>query len=201
MFLKNIKKSTDEGLMQLIANGKSNAFDELYLRYGKRMYNYFLRMLRQDTEKAMDFTQDLFLKIIEKPKAFDPSRKFKTWIYTVASNMCKNEYRRHQNHNTHLGIEEQQFNYDANYIFDEIDQAIFNEALSKAIDGIGGLHQECFVLRYQEDLSVREIAEVLDCPEGTVKSRLFYTLKKLSEQLYIFHPSFEKHKKNENKRS
>ena len=200
-FSKKIEQYSDEALMQAIAKGKAKAFDELYQRYGKRMYNYFYRMLYQNPELANDFVQDLFLKIIEKPKAFDTSRKFKTWIYTVASNMCKNEYRRNQSHKTDLNLEEQSLNYSANYISDHIDQSLFNSALSAAIDEIGGVHKDCFLLRFREELSVKEIAEILECPEGTVKSRLHYTLKKLSDQLKTFHPFIEKQDKNEHKRS
>lgn len=66
----------------------------MYDRYSPRMYRFFFRMLWRDAGKAEDFTQEIFLKIIEKPQLFDPERNFKTWIYTLASNLCKNEYRR-----------------------------------------------------------------------------------------------------------
>ncbi len=72
------------------------AFDELYERYSTRLLHYFYRMLGKETEKAQDFLQDLLLKIVEKPHLFDTRQRFSTWVYTIASNMCKNEYRRLQ---------------------------------------------------------------------------------------------------------
>jgi len=76
-----------------------------------------------------------------------------------------------------------------------LDQQIFNEALFKELDKMDYLKKETFVLRYMDDLSIKEISNVMDCSEGTVKSRLFYTLKKLSPKLSAFNP-FEKEVEN-----
>ena len=85
---------TDEQLMQRMQQGQESAFNALYDRYSQRMYRYFYRMLGQSAEMAHDFTQELFLKIIEQPEAFDTGRRFSTWFYAVAGNLVKNEYRR-----------------------------------------------------------------------------------------------------------
>src|SRR5690606_3276565 len=78
-----------------MANGKEKAFNEIYNRYSKPLFLFFYRRLYQENNKAQDFLQDLFLKLIEKAATFDSSKKFSTWIYTIAYNMCKNEYRAH----------------------------------------------------------------------------------------------------------
>ena len=62
------------------------------------------------------------------------------------------------------------------------------EALDHNLMLLDEKHKIVFLLRYQQDISLREIAEILDCPEGTVKLRLFNTIKKLSEKLIIFDP-------------
>jgi len=80
--------------MIAIHQGETAAFDELYARYQKRLLYYFYRMLGNSNEKAGDFLQDIFMKIIERPNHFDASRRFRTWLFSVAHNMCKNEYRR-----------------------------------------------------------------------------------------------------------
>jgi RNA polymerase sigma-70 factor (ECF subfamily) len=85
---------SDEHLMEGIHHGDTDAFNELYLRYHKRLLYYFYRMLGNSSEKAQDFLQDIFVKIIDHPESFNISRKFSTWIFSVAHNMCKNEYRR-----------------------------------------------------------------------------------------------------------
>ena len=89
-FKPSYKKSSDEELMLSISKGEKKAFDELYARYADALLRYFTRLLWKDREKAEDFVHDLFAKIIQKPELFDASRTFKTWVYSVANNMCKN---------------------------------------------------------------------------------------------------------------
>ena len=91
---KSYTAETDENLMREVIKGDNLAFSEIYDRWSKPMLNYFYKMLWQDREKAEDFMQEIFTKIIHKPQLYNPSRAFKTWIYSVANNMCKNEYRR-----------------------------------------------------------------------------------------------------------
>jgi len=178
--------------MQAIAKGKEKAFDELYHRYSQRMYHYFYRMLYQNREKAEDFTQDLFLKIVARPEMFDTKRKFSTWIYTVAGNMCKNEYRRNKNRQTSMLPEkDEDIPMPSNskgslYLPNAIDKELFDQHLLNAINELDEIPRQCFILRYQEELSIKEISAIVDCPEGTVKSRIHYTLKKLSVKLKIF---------------
>lgn len=165
--------------MQAIAQRNERAFAELYDRYSPRMYRFFFRMFWRDGAKAEDFTQELFLKIIEKPHLFDPKRNFRTWLYTMASNLCKNEYRRTAQPN---GILE------APVLWEEplpevLDQEIFESCLRNSISQLSESHRQCFVLRYQEELSVLEIAEIVGCPEGTVKSRLYHALRQVSSQM------------------
>ena len=85
---------TDEALMKKLIGGDKRAFDEIYSRYAAPLLSYFMRMLWRDREKAEDFVHDLFAKIIKNPAYFDPERSFKTWVFTVANNMCKNEYKK-----------------------------------------------------------------------------------------------------------
>lgn len=164
--------------MQAIANREERAFAELYDRYGPRMYRFFLRMLWQDKAKAEDFTQELFLRIIEKNHLFNPCRVFKTWIYTLASNLCKNEYRRSRP--LELSYEKEEA---WETIPESIDSQLFEQHLRSSIARLSPAHHQCFVLRYQEELSVAEIAEIVGCPEGTVKSRLHHALRQVSAQM------------------
>lgn len=192
-FRKKYTHLSDEELMLDMSKGQSKAFDELYKRYQERMYRYFYRMLGQDTSKAQDFAQDLFIKLIEKPHLFDANRKFSTWVYKIASNMCKNEYRR-QNI-SFFNIEDyEQLPSEAIAIPLQLDQKIFSNHLKEAIELLKPAHKLCFILRYQEDLSIKEISQIVECPEGTVKSRLHHALKNLAQHLAIFNPKNEQKK-------
>ncbi|HHT23780.1 MAG TPA: sigma-70 family RNA polymerase sigma factor [Bacteroidales bacterium] len=184
-FGKNYKKLSDEELMSLLIEREKQAFDELYIRYSKQMLNYFYRMLYFDKERAEDMLHDLFLKIIEKPYLFNTEKKFSTWIYTVAGNMLKNEFRDVQIHGNH---EKAYGNEQETRIENEqkVDSKLFLASLNKELDKFDSELKQIFVLRYFDEMSIKEIAEIANCPEGTVKSRLFYMNKKLSVSLAAF---------------
>ena len=196
MFFKNkYKKANDEKLMQWICSGDSKAFDTLYERYSKRMLHYFYRMLGKNEEKAQDFLQDLFLKVVEKPHLFDDKRRFSTWIFTLAANMCKNEYRRlevRRNGSTYIG----DFNATADDIVlpridRQMDCKAFETLLYEELSQMNDTKQTPFLLRYQEHFSIKEISQTMNCSEGTVKSRLFYITKSLAQNLEVYNPSFQ----------
>lgn len=184
-------KMNDEELMRCIAQGDKRAFDELYKRYANPLLVYFIRMLWKDREKAEDFVHDLFAKIINKPELFDASRAFKTWVYSVANNMCKNEYKKQEvRKNTSTGLDNTYAVADQNSnVFNEVQDSIFQEAFQRSLIELDFKHKEVFSLRHEDGLSIKEIAEILEISEGTVKSRLFYATKYLSESLKEFNPS------------
>jgi len=185
IFSKSYEKYSDEQLMAAVAKGKESAFRQLYRRYADRMYRYFLRMLKYKVADAEDFTQELFAKLIEKPEAFDPSRRFSTWIYTLASNMIKNEYRRRDRRLTIEPINGQEVPDSPDCWIEELDMPVVREYLALAVQNLDKKHRQCFLLRYESQRSIQEISEILDCPEGTVKSRIYYAVRKLSSQLKV----------------
>ncbi len=181
---------TDEQLMDEVVKGNSRAFTELYERYSKPMLNYFYKMLWQDKLKAEDFMQELFTKIIQKPHLFNSKLRFKTWIFSIANNMCKNEYRKQEvrkdsNNDLHDNMA---INDGSDNQIKKVDESLFNDRLKEELKELSVSHREVFILRFKQGLSLKEIAEVLDVSEGTVKSRVFYTLKKLSASLKEFNP-------------
>ncbi len=177
--------------MQLMVAGKKKAFDELYQRYARKMHFFFYKMLRNDTDKADDFLQDLFLKLIEKPQSFNTQLKFSSWLYQVAGNMCRNEYRRLTVRNEiKVEAEVMEIHHFENENLNlNLDKQLFIQELNEALDQLEEQQRLICVLRFYEELSVAEISKIVDCPEGTVKSRIFYTLKKLSAQLKAHHPN------------
>lgn len=179
MFRKNYKNYSDEELMQFVKRGKEAAFDELYARYADKLYGYFYKMLWQNDEKANDFTQEVFLKIIEKPHLFDTSKRFSTWVFTVANNLCKNEYRKNDNrqkaYNGFSILQDEMTEYN----IQKLDNELFINKINEAIETLQEHHKACFLLRYKQELSIKEISKIVNCPEGTVKSRLYHATKKI----------------------
>ncbi len=183
---------SDEELMFYLSNGEVLAFDELYMRYSKRLMIYFTRMLNFDKDLAEDALQDLFLKIAEHPEKFDRNRSFKTWIFSVASNTCKNFYRHKA---VVVNSKEELYYLDAKVnessflkLANKLDAMEFRKMLEEVLEELPPEKKEAFILKYQEEKSIAEIALIQKCPEGSVKSRLHYTLKILEEKLYIFNP-------------
>ncbi len=183
---------SDPELMLHLKKGETLAFDELYARYGKQLLGYFIRMLNYDKPKAQDALHDLFLKVIEKPELFDGSKNFRTWIYTIAYNICKNMYKHTEIVKEVIDELKQSNSYlDENFFSHsaaKIDAAVFKNALKAVLSELPAEKKTAFILRYQEERSIGEIAEIMNCEEGTVKSRIHYTLKIISEKLQLFNP-------------
>jgi len=177
------KLESDEWVAGRAADGSVAAFNELYERYGQKLFSYFFRMLWSDKELAEDCTQELFLKVIKHGKDFDINRKFSTWFYSIAHNMCKNEYRKaevkakYQPVKTQLSVADTEKNSDLQR---------FKKALADLLERMTEEKKQLYVLRFEEQLSVPEISQVMNIPEGTVKSRIFYLLKEMKEQLIGF---------------
>lgn len=177
---------SDETLMERIQQRDSDAWEELYARYASRLRLFLFRMLGGDRERADDFLQDLFLKLWEKPNTFDTSRRFSPWFYQMAANLCKNEYKRNVRY-TQISPDTEKYwhaNADANEL--AIDLQSFRTELYQALDALSPEHRTVFLLRYGNDILIKEISEIMDCPEGTVKSRIHYTLRQLADKLALY---------------
>ena len=188
LFQKPHDTLSDERLMELVVRGDEKAFGALYDRWQRRILAYFHRMLWHDRERAQDFLQDLFAKIARKPTIYDPARPFSTWLYSVANNMCKNEYRREEVRRNARPYIDNGNGITAAVEGTGVDHAHFRTRLNAELDRLDADHRSTFVMRYHEDMAIKEIAAVFGISEGTVKSRLFYTLKKLAERMKEFDP-------------
>jgi RNA polymerase sigma-70 factor (ECF subfamily) len=149
-------------------------------------------MLNFDKELAEDALQDVFLKIAEAPDKFDTSRSFKTWIFSVASNSCKNYYR----HKKIVSESKDEIIYENTSLTNDafvnsvarMDAQLFRQRLEEVLNELSAEKKEAFILKYQEEKTIAEIALIQNCPEGSVKSRLYYTVKVLEEKLKVFKP-------------
>ena len=178
---------TDEELMLAIRQGEKLAFNELYQRYSGKLYGYILKMLWYNEVRAQDLLQDVFTKIITQPHLFDASRNFKTWVYTMASNLCKNEFKRNEvRKNTSNGLDSHYQISGSENVEDTVNDWESKAALQEELAKLDEKHREVFVLKHVDGLSIKEISEIVGINEGTVKSRLFYAIKKLAAELKMF---------------
>ena len=176
----------DEELMRWIAESDDErAFDELYHRYASRIMNFMYRQMHNDAQRAADLTQDLFLRIWSNRMKYRPEGSFLPWLFTIAYNLCRNEYR----HNDYQKAYEQHIEAtcmeETNEDFDALlDNDAFDALLQKELERMTPDARLLFSLRFEEALTVPQIALVMNLPEGTVKSRL-HTL------LYILRQRFK----------
>ena len=192
IFKPQYPKLPDEELLVLMAKGDQRAFDEVYVRYSQPLFGYFMKLLARDKERCEDMVHDLFAKIIRKPDYFDVNRSFRTWVYSVASNMCKNEYKRMAvRKNVKNDIEPAQFVQSSSDTLKTVHEKNFSDLLHHELRKMDEKHKSVFVLRHFDGFSMKEIAEALEINEGTVKSRLFYATKFLAGALKQFNPIYQ----------
>lgn len=182
LFRKLYQANSDEELMELISRENATAFDELYKRYGQKMFSYFFRMLWKNKELAEDCVQELFVKIFRNAAGYDSSKQFSTWMYSMASNMCKNEYRQAEMKNSKLRVIQPALSAAPL----NPDMKRFKEAVHSSVQELPEEKKLLYVLRFQENLSVPQISEIMNMAEGTIKSRLFYLMKEMKEKLHHF---------------
>lgn len=174
LFSKSISSLSDEELMSRISrNSDEKAFDELYHRHARRVMGFLFRQMNGNESLAADMLQDAFMKIWYSRESFS-GNSFRTWIYSIAYNLCKNHYR-HVSYERDYKAEIQASSEEAHEEEMAIlmDRTAFDEALQKEVSGMRPPDRMLFSLRYEEELTIPQIASVLDIPEGTVKSRLY----------------------------
>ena len=154
----------------------ADTFRTLYLEHGPRAQGFFLRMTGFDRELARDLTQDLFMRLWASRESYDSGRPFRTWMFSIAYNMLKNEYRRRM---TVMEYVENAPKDEPVTDTDHLEQEQRDRILSDAIGRLPEPQKVVFLLRYEEELPLTEIARVCNIPEGTVKSRLFTALTEL----------------------
>ena len=176
-------------MVEVINHHSHHALTQLHARYSRKLLGYFIRMLHNDQEKAQDFVQDLFLKILEKKHLYNPEKRFYTWVFTIAGNMCKTSYRRPLMQS--ISADDYELNSLASHGEDLLEKARFKKQLRESLNSLEYHHKTVFILRYMEHFSLNEIAEITETSLGTVKSRLFYATRKMAEQLKAYDPRYE----------
>lgn len=180
---REFKSVNDEELMVLSSTGNRLAFDELYERYFSKLV-WFANGILDDREAAKDIVQEVFIIIIEKPGKFDVTRKFSTWVYVVTSNLSKQHLRNKKNRERILNENKPQHTSVTTDQSIELKQ--FNQQIQQINKELSDKEKAIYELRFIQELGIREIAEILAIPEGSVKSGLFYLLKKYAHHLKEF---------------
>jgi RNA polymerase sigma-70 factor, ECF subfamily len=171
----------DAGVVAAHLAGDRQAFGELVDRYQTRLLNFVYRTIG-DRERAEDLVQEVFIRVFRHLHRFDPSKKFSTWIYTIASNLAKNELR-NRSRNPMVLFQAMKQNWENDHRplqFEDVRarpddlyrKRFLREAVESTVKQLPEHHRVVFILRELEGKSYEEIAEITGCNLGTVKSRL-----------------------------
>lgn len=181
---KPLSALTDDELMQRVCRKDDDrAFGELYHRHARRLMGFFFRQLDRDETLASDFTQDAFMRVWTARDKFTGTT-FRTWLFTIAFNLIKNHIRHsvHQKQYEQFVAKHQAVTEDSK-IIETLDEKAFADALRQELERLSSDARLLFSLRFEEELSVPQIAEVMAIPEGTVKSRLHTLTQTLKKKL------------------
>lgn len=174
--MKNLHALSDEALMHEFTRTRAHDFFEtLYTRYADSVFSYVL-WLSGDANTAKEVSQEVFIKIYHKSEHFDDKKVFKAWLITVVKNTWKNTVRTSSNYKARLA-RFQTLQIPENSWEPDTDPRL--ERVHAAMPQLSEEHREIIVLKYSQNLTIPEIAEVLQLSAGTVKSRLFYAIQKL----------------------
>lgn len=175
--------TSDQQLMNLLLHSGQDAFEELYRRWAGRIRYFFLRMYRFDYEQADDRTQDVFLKVLESASSFNSNNAFAPWLYAIAYNLYKNDLRKTEIEQRFRHASATAEPWENPSVEKQIDLSHATRFVNQILEKLDPEVKSIFVLRHAAGLSIPEIAKVSHCAEGTVKSRLFYAMKKISDQV------------------
>ena len=173
---KSLKNTPDEELVRLYVETQRNLyFEELYDRYVDKVYRKCLSFVKNEAQ-AEDFTHDIFLRLVLKIGTFKEHAKFSTWLYSITYNYCMDQIK--------IIKKQAETTFDENFDLEqEYDNAelveIQAQDLKKALQKIDPNERAMLLMKYQDDFSIKEIADALNITESAVKMRLMRTKEKL----------------------
>lgn len=179
--LPSYAEQDDSAVVRACLEGDGRAFTELVLRYQTRLLNFVYRSIG-DRERAEDLVQEAFIRVHRHLHRFDQGKKFSTWVYTIASNLAKNELR-NRSRNPLVLFQAIKKNWEADHRpiqFEDTQsrpddlyhKRHLRELVEATVAQLPEHHRAVFVLRELEGKSYEEIADITGCNLGTVKSRL-----------------------------
>ena len=182
---------SDEALMLQLQAGNLRSFDTLVKRWEKQLLNYCYRMVN-DIALAEDLRQEIFLRIYRSARTYRPTAQFSTWLYRIATNLCldtlaKQKRRKETPIAAYLGSKSEGFDDRLIDPSDTPDTVVVKKEIeSRVRSALASLPEDLRVvvtLRHYNGMKFQEIAEIVECPISTVKSRMAAGMERLSRTL------------------
>lgn len=166
---------TDSELLAALSSGDRRAFEDIYHRHKRRLYSYCLRMLNS-SDAAQDVVHHVFVTLLEQHRSIRQPEKLCGWLLTIASHRCHRVLAERARY-----VSTDSDNIESHLVEDTAGERVSPRLLSRALEELSPEMREMIILREYEDMSYKEIAEVLQVNESTVKFRLHTARKKLCE--------------------
>ena len=184
---------TDTDLIIQAQKGDQNAFEELVYRYDRNVLSITLKFALNEDD-AKDLYQEVFIRVYRGLKNFRFQSEFSTWLFRITTNVCLTYKSRSKDHlrvsiNQKYEDDENEFTAKEELIYEgsspeEISSgADLGEIVNTAVESLSPKQKMTFILKHYEGYKIREIAEMLNCKEGTVKKYLFDAIKELRKKL------------------
>ena len=183
------EETSDEELLAKVVGGDTGAFEVIVSRYKDRLYNFAFRFVG-DWDTAEDIVQETFLRAFRKRREYRAIANFSTWIFTITGNLAKSELRRRKRwrflsldwapdgDNNAMELPDESYRPDNN-----TETVLVERSIQEAMESLPANYRQAVVLRDIEGMSYQEIAEIANCPLGTVKSRVNRARLKLQQKL------------------
>ena len=186
---------SDQDLIERIQERDANAFEALFARYREMIRRHVARTVR-DESAAEDLVQEVFLRVWTCAEQWDGRGAFKAWLFRIATNLALNHLRtvrRQREQSLEIpadGVDEEYESFVPGWLIDTaslgpdalLERAEQYELLQRLVSGLPEEKREVFQLVYEREMDIRGVAVELGIPEGTVKSRLHYTMKRLARE-------------------
>ncbi len=176
-------KMNDEELVRRFVMTQQNLyFEELYERYSEKVYRKCYSFVN-DSARAEDLAHDIFLKVITKLGTFKENARFSTWLYSITYNYCMDSIRKSKR------MKEEGIYEGADFVEEEVDNEMMSmqeEGLRKSLNEISPEEKAMLLMKYQDNFSVKEIADAFNISESATKMRLLRTKEKM-RKLYLQH--------------
>ena len=185
-----VSKESDQQLVKRVQGGDKRAFDLLVIKYQHKILGLVSRYVR-DASEVQDVTQEAFIKAYRALPRFRGDSAFYTWIYRIAINTAKNHLmaKSRRPPGSDVDVEDAEYYESASALKDieSPENQLFGEELKSVVNkAIGQLPEDlrtAVTLREFDGLSYEEIADIMDCPVGTVRSRIFRAREAIDKQL------------------
>ena len=183
----------DTDLIVRAQKGDESAFEELVYRYDRNVLSITIKYANNEDD-AKDLYQEVFIRVYRGLKNFHFQSEFSTWLFRITTNVCLTYKSKSKEHlkvsiDKDFDDEENEFSLTKELVYDgsspeEISSGTdIGEMIKAAVDSLSSQQKMTFVLKHYEGYKIREIAEMLNCKEGTVKKYLFDAIKNLRKKL------------------